>query len=79
MAKPETWTVLEVFERLLQAGPDAHLYVHFKIAGKNYEMNLADVEVTSFNELPSHVLFHGEDAKLDEPVEPPGLPAVESE
>jgi len=69
--KPGTWTVMDVIERLLHAGPDAHLYIHFEIAGKNYEMNLADVEVTRFNELPSHVMFQGEKAKLDEPVAQP--------
>ncbi len=66
--KPGTWTVIDVMERLLHAGPDAHLYIHFQIGGKNYEMNLADVKVADLGGLPSHVMFYGENAKLDEPV-----------
>lgn len=66
--EPGKWTVMDVIERLVEAGTDAHLFIRFTIGGKNYDMNLADVEVTDMGSLPSMVTFQGDDAKLDEPV-----------
>lgn len=64
------WTVMDVIERLFHAGPDAHLYIHIDIAGKNYDVNLANVRVEGAGgELPAHVIFEGVEAKTDTPIE----------
>jgi len=73
--KPEAgkWKVMDVIERLVEGGTDAHLYVRLTIAGKHYDLDLDDVEVTHMGTLPSYITFRGTPVKPDEPVKASGV------
>ena len=62
------WTIMDVIERLVDAGKDAHLFVRLTINGKNYDLRLADVEVTDLRSMPSHVTFFAEPVRPDTPI-----------
>lgn len=66
--EPGKWKVMDVIERLVEGGTDAHLYLRLTIAGKNYDLDLADVSVLDMGSLPSHVTFEGTPVQADEPV-----------
>jgi len=61
-------TSIDVIARLLEAGPDAHLFLRIDISGKIYDLSLQSIEVSHFKEMPNHVTFKGTKVRTDLPI-----------